>query len=338
MPTQKKSQSASKVRLSKTKSKIVSAATKAAVDNYFVLPTEQLKGIFAVQEQMKKLIDSYRAPFIQIAEIQRQMIESHTNPMMKMAESMSKLGKLQQQIAESVLHTNLPQLINATQSIRIEAFTGLYIESGLSVAMKAAHNGITTQSTVTEAMIVAGGQVQVGVEKETTSSITVQAHYKKVDHIYTVVEMIDDKMSSTQESLNTFNKRLERSESVIAALLSNPFQFFQIKEARYVSGSSHFIINDSITVPIKSKSLMDYVCQVLFSGTKKELTNEWYWDDIREEISILAGPKEASKITWKKMQSYVTEINNKVAMETTKKDLILIPRQEIIKLNPEYFS
>lgn len=312
------------------------------------IPSNYFQEIFKAQEILNETFARNREAIERLSNMGRlytEQMELAYKPLTHFAEEITKyqssianVSKLASSILDnSALTSGILSISNMLKSYQIEAFAGVVISSEITESVSSLTNGITNVSTVKEARLMAGGKVRVDVGKETTSLLTAQAVFQRVDTIDTRLQFVNDDLTTTKDDVQIIKQEVAKYGSMLEMLMQNPFHLFKIVSAKYHTSSSHFVINGQIQVPIKSKTFMDYVCQVLFSG-QKEATEEWYWDEIREQIGYIAGEAEVEGITWKKMQGYISDINIAIERKTTKDNFILIPRSEIVQLNPLYFS
>jgi len=108
----------------------------------------------------------------------------------------------------------------------------------------------------------------------------------------------------------------------------------KIRESRFpppvYNSISHKIEFAGVEVQIPYDSDQDSLCRALF---KDEMSchKEWSWDELIEQWGE-GGNKRSG---WRTVYNAGREINNKVAAETTVKDLLLV-RKLTIALNPKY--
>lgn len=239
-------------------------------------------------------------------------------------------------ISDSVFNSNITAITSAVRGVQIETLAGLYIKSDFQERMETFRNGMSEYTQVKKTKLIAGGQVRIGLEKK-SSNITGKILYEKVENIEAQLQFNNETLTSNSRDIQLIKSILTEKGGLLYLLRHNPFPFFKIEKIEFIKNSSKFKINDAITVNIKSKTLQDYICQILFSGIKDNLTDEWDLEEIVEQLSISMGYAESEDMTWKKIQEAVSNVNIKIALETTIKDLIYSPRSETIQLNPEYF-
>jgi hypothetical protein len=359
-PKEKKSKkdTSTKVALREEKvaklGELLEASDLSVLENYkmptldLALPSTFFEDMVKMQDMLNVAFTQYADTFERLGNIGRiytEQMELAYKPLTQVAEvlnsyqsSIANINNIVSNVMEnSALKSGILSISNMLKSYQIEAFAGVVISSEITESISSLTNGITNVSRVKEARLMAGGRVRVDVGKETTSLVTAQAVFHRVDSIDTRLQFVNEDLTTTKDDVQLIKQEVAKYGGMVEMLMQNPFHLFKIVSAKYNTSSSHFVINGQIQVPIKSKTFMDYVCQVLFSG-KKEATAEWYWDEIKEHIGYIAGEAEAEAITWKKMQGYISDINTAIAKKTTKDNIILIPRQEIVQLNPFYFS
>lgn len=327
--------------LSESSFEIATAPTALILPDYSILQSE-LKNMLSYVDVSKSLLHET------IIAHQR-MVETSTQPFKDLMESIRSVTSFQREIAEqaltmqkivreSIINSGLLEITNTFKNIQIEAFAGLTIKSELLESLKTINNGVIEVSTIKESRFLTGGRVNLGIEKTTSSEISSEIVYTKIESIGTNIQMLDNNLSSTNIKVEKLEKVVTEQNNLLFLLQNNPFPYFRINKIEFLKSSSQFVINGMIPIRIQSKTLHDYICQILFSGVKDSMTDEWDLDEIKEHLKILMGYAEAEEITWKKVQEAVYKINLKIASKTTKENLIYSPRSEIIQLNPEYFT
>jgi len=93
---------------------------------------------------------------------------------------------------------------------------------------------------------------------------------------------------------------------------------------------SHKITFAGVDIQIPYNSDQDLLCKTLFKNGAT-MCREWSWDVILEKWGDGAPPGKG----WRTVYNAGREINNKVATETTVKDLLLV-RKLTIAVNPKY--
>jgi len=297
----------------------------------------------AITEYFEKLSRSMEF----VGETTRKLAEATMLPTMRLVEALRPVIAYQDAFAEQILSTQkalhalvlnngLLEIANTFKGMQFDAFAGIVINSDVQETISSAKNGVVEVTSIRNSTLMAGGEVKFGLEKSSSTSITAQVVYRKVERIDTNVQLLNENLASTQKELALMKNLLSSHGNLLKALEENPFPFFRIKRIQFISRSSTLLVNGVIPVQIKSKTLLDYICQVLFSGTK-EITEQWDYEELLSHANGILGYGEAENITWKKLRDVIASINNKIATETTVKDVILIPRSEIIQLNPRYF-
>lgn len=321
----------------------------STIDFDAIFTPSTLNSIAQAQKTLQAFANLHQNTFGQIAEMQKSIVDTYTLPMRQFQESIKSITTMQNNIAsigglyqntvqDAVLNSGIMQIANTFKSIQIEAFGGLYIRSELQDNFESLHNGLTQVSKIQETKLLRTGQVKLGIHTQ-SESISTQVVYKSVKEVDTRLEFTNETLSTTKNEVSIIRQRLDTQESLLQVLFDNPFPYFRINKVNYVKSSSQFVVNDSITVDITSKTRIDYLCQVLFSGKKENLYDEWDFEDILAEMTVLMNySEEASRITWKQMQGYISDLNSKIAKKTTKEDIVLIPRTETVQLNPLYFA
>lgn len=89
-----------------------------------------------------------------------------------------------------------------------------------------------------------------------------------------------------------------------------------------------FFAGVEIAIPYNSDQRL--ICRTIFKNKTSRL-KEWSWDEVLEDW----GEPESEKSLWRRVYNAGREVNFKVAMETTVKDLLLV-RKYSVKLNPKY--
>ncbi len=319
---------------------IVPAPSALILPDYSILQSE-LRNMLSYADLSKSLLH-------ETVMAHQRMIEASTQPFRDLMESIRSVASFQREIAEqaltmqklvreSIINSGLLEITNSFKNFQIEAFAGLTIKSELLETLKTINNGVVEVSTIKESKFLAGGRVNLGIEKTTSSEVSAEIVYTKIETIGTSIQMLDSNLSSTNIKVEKLEKMVTEQNNLLYLLQNNPFPYFRINKIEFLKSSSQFVINGMIPIRIQSKTLHDYICQILFSGSKRNLTDEWDLDEIKEHLKILMGYAEAEEITWKKVQEAVYKINLKIASKTTKENLICSPRSETIQLNPEYF-
>lgn len=320
--------------------------------NMVSLSNPFLTNYLDTQKKLQKILSGfnvYQDTIKELVSAQQRAIDLATLPIRQFSEDMARIASFQQSIASQafamqnlvqgvVLNSGILDIANAFKNIHVEMFAGLIIKSDFTDIVRSSNNGILEVAEVKQSKLLAGGQVKVNIQKNTTS-VSTQLVYEKVDSISTQLQFVDENLISTKEDVAMIKNLLASNNSLMQLLQDNPFPYFKITKLDFLKSSSQFRINNAITIAIPSKTLQDYVCQILFSGKKEDIHDEWDLDEIIAELKVLMNySAEVSEITWKKLQEAVANINDKIARKTTKEDIILTPRSETLQLNPIYFS
>lgn len=302
------------------------------------------------QKELQKILSGfnvYQDAIKDIVTAQQRAIDSATLPLRKFSEDMARIATFQQSIASQalamqnlvqgvVLNSGILDIANAFKSIHVEMFAGLTIKSDFLNTVRTSNNGILEVSEVKSTKLLAGGQVKVDIEKNTTS-VSTQVMFQKVDSIATKLEFMDGNLVATKEGVDLIKKMMKDEKGLLEILQTNPFPYFKISSIEFQQKKSLFIVNKEITIQIPQYSMMENLCIVLFSG-RQELGEEWYEDSIQEVWRDLVNVENYKDISWKRILSVVEDINSLFAKNTTKDDLIIIERPRRIRLNPKYFS
>lgn len=248
------------------------------------------------------------------------------------------LISFQSYIQKLTLRVNVEEIAHSLGNVRYADFSGLIIESELWDRMEYTQNSIKEMLSVSSITTDQRSLYTVEVDRRTSTAIDSPIVYQKLESYEAKLEIYDARTERTELKVDKLTESVNVQLDEFKRLFENPIQFIRLHSIKYTKTNSSFIINGEIIVRIRSKTLQDYICQILFSGKKKELTAEWHEMEIVNDLRLLMGPAEADSVNWKKIHEAVTSINEKIAMETTKKDVILMPRQEIVQLNPHYFA
>lgn len=284
-------------------------------------------------------LETFQKQFEAINRIPHDVIQEFLKPLEVLRDSyvvpMQMIGEA---IQKSIKESGIMQIMNSLEKLQVDVFAGVRINSEFQESITRAANGIERTSIVKQTRLVKAGEISLNVQRDTKSSISTEIGFRKLEIMDARLLIIDESLSDTKEEVTQVKKTLERYDSLMSLLEENPFPYFKIRKIEFTKSQSYFTINEQIKVTIPSKTLQDYICQVLFSGQKQLLTDEWYIDELKHGLKIFIGHDEAKNLTWKKIKEAISNINEKIAMETTKKDVIVIPRNEIIQLNSEYFT
>lgn len=324
----------------------------------------QQSPLMAEIERIQESIKDYQDTFVSLGEFQKQAMNSVLTPMVQFSDSVKAIGEFQAAIADTIktngiiqdfaaiqpqflgiqnivenitFHSGILEVANSIKSLQVDAFAGLIIRSDYQKQIGIVHNGISKVSTIETTKSLQGGIVKIGIKKDTSLENDSQVSYHKIERMETTLQLMNEDLSITKEDVQMIKKVLIDTD-ILYLLQNNPLPFFRIQSIKFNGGNSTFLINNAISVTIPSKTLQDYLCQVLFSGYQENLTDEWDYEDIKHQIEPLVGMEAIETMTWKKIQEAVSNINVKIAIETTKKDVIQIPRTETVQLNPLYFS
>ena len=93
---------------------------------------------------------------------------------------------------------------------------------------------------------------------------------------------------------------------------------------------SHKIRFAGVDIAIPYNSDQDALCRTLLKD-KRTMSREWSWDEIMEKW----GEASFGKDSWRRIYNAGREINQKVAGETTVKDLLLV-RKLSVAVNPRF--
>lgn len=299
------------------------------------------------RELLEEIMIADKPLFAELALTQRNIVELATEPLGRLSEQLNKIAAFQADIASQVsisqtimantiANSGLLEFINNFKSIQFEAFAGLTIKSELLESFETINNGFVTVSKVKESQYLAGGSLRLGIEKTTTTDISAQVVYKKLDKISAYVQTVDENSQITNSKIESIEKHLIEKDSLLLILENNPFKYFKIKKIDYHSGNGLLVVNNDISVKIPKYTRMEDLCTVLFSG-HQELGEVWFLDSIQESWEALIDNENAKDITWKNILTTVADINTLFAKKTTREDLILIEKPKMIRLNPEYF-
>ncbi len=253
---------------------------------------------------------------------------------------LNQIKEMTELVQKSVYNSGIMQIVSSIQKLQVGAFAGLIINSEIENQVISSKNGLFTTSTIRKAKLTARSEVGINIEKNTTTEVSSGISYRKLETIETKLEILDENMKSlsSKDDLRMIKEKLSKHDNFFDMIQDNPFQFFKIKKVDFVKGYSYFLINGNIKVIIPSKTLQHYICEVLFSGKKDNITDEWFTDEIIHELKSFLGVAEIKRLTWSKLKEAIININEKIAIQTTKQDVITIPRAEIAQLNYEYFS
>jgi len=229
--------------------------------------------------------------------------------------------------------------ITSFKSYNFNILEGIAINPRIDQLVTNNVNEIQTETKLTDANLEQNGELNLDFMKSTSSDKSSEISYQLTERIATEIELPESWFSKTDKNISLLVTKSERIDLFMDVIENNPFPFYKMKHIDY-SKDSGFTINHVTNVLIPSKSHMDFVCRVFFSGIKEHLTDEWFSDEVIEQLKPYAHSHEADweKITWKSIQEAIYKINEKVAMETTKKDMFVFPRSEVVMLNPRYFQ
>jgi hypothetical protein len=90
------------------------------------------------------------------------------------------------------------------------------------------------------------------------------------------------------------------------------------------------VVFAGVEIPIPKNSDQELLCQTLLKG-KASRSREWSWDEVLESW----GETDYEKGKWRRVYNAAREVNFKVAMETTVKDLLSV-RKYSVKVNPKH--
>jgi|GEM_PF-4676957 len=93
---------------------------------------------------------------------------------------------------------------------------------------------------------------------------------------------------------------------------------------------SHKIFFAGVEIQLPYDSDQDLLCKVLMENDRA-IRREWSWDEIFEQWG-----EPHSKEDWRRVYNAGREVNQKIACETTIKDLLLVHKFSIA-LNPKYY-
>lgn len=312
-----------------------------------VISSPAFESIAQVQKTIRDYNDMYVGAFKQIAEVRSLFDEAYVVPINKLYEDIRKIAAFQNEVARSinsfhqnvsevVLNSGITQVANMLRSIRVEAFTGLYITSEFQNEYETEQNGIVEVSKIKQSKLLTGGQVQVDFEKNTRTLAKAEVAFQKVDQIETRIDFVAKDLSTTKADAQAIRKMMEDERGLLQILQNNPFPYFKIVSIEFQPKKSLFTVNNEILIPIPQYSLMENLCTVLFSG-RQELGEEWYEDSIQEAWADFVDHEQADSISWKKILTIVDHLNTLFAKNTTKDDLVIIERPKRLRLNPQYF-
>lgn len=86
------------------------------------------------------------------------------------------------------------------------------------------------------------------------------------------------------------------------------------------------------SIPITANTYQDSICSIAFKN-KVAMTKQWSWDEIFEE----RGELNPEKGWWRKIYMAGREINDKIAIQTGIKDLLIV-KKRTIAVNPKYLK
>lgn len=238
-------------------------------------------------------------------------------------------------IAEPFSKIDFTSYLSSISEIQLSLATNLVIKTELLKPFEGISNGISTNTAVIDKRLINNEEIGLRVQKN-TATISAQIQYKKIEMIDAKLSIFDSRIENVQSNLEELKLQYGSISNILREVEDDPFRFFKVKSFDFVKSGSIFIVNGVRQIHLESKTIQDYICQVLFSG-KKRLDEEWYWSDILDIMTSEFVYEGNNEMTWKSMQDAISKINTKIATETTIKDAILIPRTEIVQLNPLYF-
>lgn len=287
-------------------------------------------------------------------------LQEATSPSKALLESIGKIASPSKALLESITVMTKPQeiLINSIQEsiksitepfskidftsyvssiseIELSLATNLIVKTEILKPYEGISNGIITSTSVVNKRLINNDEIGLRVQKS-TASISAQIQYKKIEMIDAKLTVFDSRIESVQTNLEELKLQYGNISNILQEVENDPFKFFKVKSFDFVNDGSIFVVNGVKQIRLESKTIQDYICQILFSG-KRKLSDEWYWEDILEEMITKYRYDGNKEMTWKSMQDAIAKINTKIATETTIKNTILIPRTEIVQLNPLYF-
>lgn len=261
-------------------------------------------------------------------------LQEMTNPQKLLVSSIEESLK---SITEPFSKIDFTSYLSSISEIELSLATNLVVKTELLKPFEGISKGVLTNTAVIDKRLINNGEIGLRVQKD-TATISTQIQYQKF-------EMIDTKLSIIQTKVDNFEQDITKElkekfvtlDRIIEEVENDPFKFFKVKSFEFIKEGSTFVINNVRKISLVSGTIQDYICQILFSGMK-ELGEEWYWEDIFDEMVAKYRYEGKCEMTWKSMQDAIGQLNIKIATETTIKDAFLTPRSEIIQLNPLYFS
>jgi len=94
---------------------------------------------------------------------------------------------------------------------------------------------------------------------------------------------------------------------------------------------SHKIRFAGVEIQIPYNSDQDFLCQTILKNAAA-LRKEWSWDEMLEKWGENVSPEKG----WRTVYNAGREVNNKIATETTVKNLLLV-RKLTVAVNPKYY-
>lgn len=230
---------------------------------------------------------------------------------------------------------NLASYISKSTSLQLSLATNIAIKKALLKSFESVDRGVQIHTSLINNSYSSDNQINLRFQRD-TSTIKSEIQYQKLEIIDTRISLIDGRFENIETDISQMKKDYYSIRELLTAIENDPFRYFKVNSFNFIKEASLFVVNGTIKIRLESKTIQDYICQVLFSNVKN-LGEEWFWDDILEEMVtkfLYEGKKELS---WKSVQDAIAKINIKIASETTIKDAILTPRSEIVQLNPIYF-
>ncbi|HNR52877.1 MAG TPA: hypothetical protein PKI16_00065 [Candidatus Dojkabacteria bacterium] len=268
-----------------------------------------------------------------------------SNALVKTIQEMTKPQKLLvnsieeslKSITEPFSKIDFTSYLSSISEIELSLATNLVVKTELLKPFEGISNGVSTNTAIIDKRLINNGEIGLRVQKD-TATISTQIQYQKFEMIDTKLSIIQTKVDNFEQDITKeLKERFVTLDRIIEEVENDPFKFFKVKSFEFIKEGSTFVINNVRKISLVSGTIQDYICQILFSGIK-ELGEEWYWEDIFDEMVAKYRYEGKCEMTWKSMQDAIGQLNIKIATETTIKDAFLTPRSEIIQLNPLYFS
>lgn len=310
-------------------------------------------------ERIASNFQKYQDSFNSIVLTQQKLADSVFLPMNQLTENIKALGMLQSKLTEGiqksslfkedtinsiinyqslaqdiVLKSGILEIANSFKGGQMEAFSEVVVKAEWVEKVSNVHNGISEISTVRNTQMLSGGILKVGIDKSTNSSFSSQVTYRKLEVIDTRVQLLDQNLAVSNQKIASLEKN---QKDFMKKIENNPFSFFRVKDIKFISKNSQFVVNNEIIIDITPYSLMEDLCNVLFSG-HQEFGEIWFFDSIQASWATLNDNEKADRLTWKQILTIVEGINTMFAKKTTKDDLIIIKKPKMLRLNPTYFS